>query len=62
MSRENVDSFKRGLDAYNRRDLDALLETLDPDVEWHPATAAHSLRYRIHCRRWAAGDVVSRAC
>ena len=39
MSRENVDSFKRGLDAYNRRDLDALLETLDPDVEWHPALA-----------------------
>ena len=39
LSQENVDSFKRGLDAYNRRDLDALLEELDPDVEWHPALA-----------------------
>jgi ketosteroid isomerase-like protein len=39
MSQENVEAFKRGLDAYNRRDLDALLETLDPDVEWHPALA-----------------------
>ena len=39
MSQENVDTFKRGLDAYNRRDLDALMETLDPDVEWHPAHA-----------------------
>jgi ketosteroid isomerase-like protein len=40
MSQENVDTFKRGLDAYNRRDLDALLEELDPEVEWHPALAA----------------------
>jgi ketosteroid isomerase-like protein len=39
MSQENVDGFKRGLDAYNRRDLDALLEELDPEVEWHPALA-----------------------
>jgi len=39
MSQENVENFKRGLDAYNRRDLDALMETLDPDVEWHPALA-----------------------
>jgi ketosteroid isomerase-like protein len=39
MSREIVDAFKRGLDAYNRRDLDALMEELDPDVEWHPALA-----------------------
>jgi hypothetical protein len=39
MSEENVDSFKRGLDAYNRRDLDALMETLDPDLEFHPALA-----------------------
>jgi ketosteroid isomerase-like protein len=37
--RRNVDAVKRGLDAYNRQDLDALLEELDPDVEWHPALA-----------------------
>jgi ketosteroid isomerase-like protein len=28
-----------GLAAYNRRDIDALLEELDPDVEFHPALA-----------------------
>ena len=37
MSEENVESFKRGTEAYNRRDVDALLKTLDPEVEWHSA-------------------------
>ena len=37
MSEENVESFKRGTEAYNRRDLDGLLKTLDPEVEWHSA-------------------------
>ena len=39
MSQENVENFGRGLEAYNRRDLDALRDELDPDVEWHPALA-----------------------
>ena len=37
MSEENVESFKRGTEAYNRQDVDALLEELDPEVEWHSA-------------------------
>src|SRR5918994_7434095 len=37
MSKENVEAFKRALEAGNRRDFDALLEELDPEVEWHPA-------------------------
>ncbi len=37
MSQENVESFERGTEAYNRRDVDGLLETLDPEVEWHSA-------------------------
>src|SRR3954454_4434825 len=37
MSQENVDQFKRGLEASNRRDIEALLHTLDPEVEWTPA-------------------------
>ena len=37
MSQENVEVVKRGLEAYNRRDVEALLEELDPEVEWHPA-------------------------
>ena len=36
MSQENVEAFKRGIEAYNRRDVEALLEVHDPDVEWHP--------------------------
>ena len=39
MSQENVEVVKRGLEAYNRRDVEALLEELDPEVEWHPALA-----------------------
>jgi ketosteroid isomerase-like protein len=37
MSRENIEAIKRGVEAYNRRDVDAFLEIHDPDVEWHPA-------------------------
>jgi ketosteroid isomerase-like protein len=37
MSQENVEAVKRGVEAYNRRDMEALLEELDPEVEWHPA-------------------------
>jgi ketosteroid isomerase-like protein len=37
MSEENVEVFKRGADAYNRRDVEALLQDLDPEVEWHSA-------------------------
>jgi ketosteroid isomerase-like protein len=37
MSQENVEAFKRFADANNRRDVEALLEELDPDVEWHSA-------------------------
>jgi len=37
MSREDVEAFRRGVDAYNRRDADAVLEVLDPEVEWYDA-------------------------
>ena len=40
MSREDVESFKRGLEAGNRGDVDTLLEQLDPEVEWHSALHA----------------------
>jgi ketosteroid isomerase-like protein len=40
MSRENVKAFKRAVEAANRRDVEALLEGLDPNVEWHPGVAA----------------------
>ena len=37
MSQENVKVFKRAFDAINRRDAEALLSELDPEVEWHAA-------------------------
>jgi ketosteroid isomerase-like protein len=40
MSQENVEALKRGVDAANRRDIESFLETLDPEVEWHPGLAA----------------------
>jgi ketosteroid isomerase-like protein len=40
MPQENVDAFKRGLEAGNRGDVETLLEELDPEVEWHSALHA----------------------
>jgi ketosteroid isomerase-like protein len=37
MSKENVEAFKRGLKAGNRGDVDALLDELHPEIEWHSA-------------------------
>ena len=52
MSQENVEAFKRGLDAANRRDVEALLEWADPALEWHPALPVllegDSMVYRGH--------------
>ena len=52
MSQENVEAFKRGIRAANRRDLSALLEVMDPEVEWHPvlqvSVAGEATVYRGH--------------
>jgi hypothetical protein len=37
VSEENVEAFKRALDASNRQDFEAALEEIDPEVEWHAA-------------------------
>jgi ketosteroid isomerase-like protein len=37
MSRENVESVQRAVEAWNADALDAFLAELDADVEWHPA-------------------------
>ena len=37
MSQENVETFKRAVEAANRRDVEAFLDEHDPDAEWHPA-------------------------
>jgi ketosteroid isomerase-like protein len=40
MSEENVEAFKRGLEAGNRGDIDGLLDELHPEIEWHSALHA----------------------
>jgi ketosteroid isomerase-like protein len=58
MSQENVEAFKRAIQAYNRRDIDAFLEEIDPEVEWHGALQAllesEATVYRGHegVRQW----------
>jgi hypothetical protein len=39
MSEENVEAFKRATEVGNRRDVEAILEELDRDVEWHDVFA-----------------------
>src|ERR1700730_12719112 len=39
MSQTNVEIAKRFVDAFNRRDLDALMDTATPDIAFFPALA-----------------------
>ena len=36
MSQENVEVVRRVSDAYNRRDVEAMLDELHPEIEWYP--------------------------
>ena len=35
MSQQNLEGVRRGYEAFNRGDLDQVLEGLDPEIEWH---------------------------
>ncbi len=50
MSEENVELFRRGIEAYNRGDLDTLLALIHPDFEYVTAGLFPGLRpvYRGH--------------
>jgi ketosteroid isomerase-like protein len=37
MSEANVEIVQRVIDAFNRRDVDAIFACVNPDVEWFPA-------------------------
>jgi ketosteroid isomerase-like protein len=55
MSQENVEVVRGAHEAFNRRDVAALLALLDQEVEWIPILAALEGRvYRGHAgvRRW----------
>ena len=58
MSQENVDTARGLFPAFNRRDIPALLEALDPEVEWVPIMAV--LEGRVYCghdgvKQWVEG-------
>ncbi len=36
MSQENVAAFIRGIEAFNQRNVEGVLEVMDVEVEWHP--------------------------
>ena len=37
MSQENIEAVKGALEAMNRGDVEAVLQGLDPEIEWHMA-------------------------
>ena len=39
MSQQNVEAFKRGVEAYNRGDVEPMVEVSDPEIEWYPLSA-----------------------
>jgi ketosteroid isomerase-like protein len=47
---------RRHIDAFNRRDIDTILESFAPDVEWWPLRSATEGPYRGHdgIREWFA--------
>ena len=45
MSRENVESFERGVEALNRGDVEAVLEERDPAVEFHAVLEISAINF-----------------
>ena len=58
MSQENVELFHKGMEAFLRHDIEPLLETSHPEIEWYPFSAQveGDVAYRGHegVRRWWA--------
>jgi ketosteroid isomerase-like protein len=61
MSQENVELVRRGYEAFARGDIEAVLELLDPDVDWQPAIApilgVETVRGREAVRRFFTQDL-----
>jgi ketosteroid isomerase-like protein len=52
MSRERVEILRRGYEAFNRRDIDAALEGMDPEVEWPNMLDGTTIRGRDAIREY----------
>ena len=50
MSQQNVELFRKGMEAFLRHDIEPLLETSDPEIEWFPFSAQveGDVAYRGH--------------
>jgi ketosteroid isomerase-like protein len=49
MSQENVEKFRRALDAFNQGDVERALNDIDPQVEWHtPQSSPDAQTYHGH--------------
>ena len=58
MSQQNRESLRRSVDAFNRGDLEAWLDTIHPDVSFAPISASIEGVYRGHAgiRAWFADN------
>ena len=58
MSQQNVELFRTGMEAFLRHDIEPLLETSHPEIEWFPFSAQveGDVAYRGHegVKRWWA--------
>ena len=58
MSRENVELFRKGMDAFLQHDIEPLLEMSHPEIEWFPFSAQveGDVAYQGHegVKRWWA--------
>ena len=58
MSQENVELFRKGMDAFLLGDIEPLLETSHPEIEWYPFSAQveGDVAYHGHegVRKWWA--------
>ncbi|MEX2252731.1 MAG: nuclear transport factor 2 family protein [Thermoleophilaceae bacterium] len=61
MSRENVEIVRRGFEAFARGDIEAVLDSFDPEVEWSPAIApilgVDTVRGKDALRRFLTQDL-----
>ena len=58
MSQENVERFRTNVEAFNRGDVEAWIETYHPDSRFAPISAPIAGAYRGHdgLRRWFADN------
>jgi ketosteroid isomerase-like protein len=53
---EHVEMARRGWEAFNRKDFEAVLDMMDPDVEWRPAQGPGGVEGQVYRGRDAYGD------